>query len=100
MEGSGRIDDNVNVGALVSAVVSCIPDIGDVDLCFLLGTLGGDGSALSRRLFNGSISMLRSNVGVGSEVDGFLRTGELAEPGHELGDAALCEFCPGALSVR
>ena len=75
----------------------CIPGIGEVDLCFLLGTFGGEGSARSRRLLSASASKARSVVGVGSEVDGVLRTGELAESCHVLEDAVLFELCPTTL---
>ena len=83
-----------SVGVLASAstayspgseVTSRVVDIGEADRCFLLGTLGGEGSSRVLRLFRGSGSVSRFDRGVGSEVEAPGLTGEPAVPGQGCG---------------
>jgi hypothetical protein len=66
-----------SVSLVKSDVLSCAFATGEADRCFLLAR-GGERSVGTLRLFTESLSALRSEVGVGSEVEGFFRTGEAA----------------------
>ena len=78
-------------------MVSFIVETGDADLCFLLGTLGGEVSSRDRRLFRGSDSMFRFVTGLGSEIEAPLRTEESPDSCQVVDAVSLCESCAGAL---
>ena len=79
------------IPSLGGLTTSCVVCTGEAERCFFVGTLGGDGSSRDLRLFKGSGSVSRFLVGVGSEVDCLLLTGEPAVPGQDTLPVSGCE---------